>query len=50
MIKDEAPQSLESFYAQWVTGSDLPESRCCGFFVSFIDKKHIFNQNQQTQH
>ena len=20
---------------------DLPQSRCCGFFVSFIDKKHV---------
>ena len=32
-IPDEAPPL--------VPGIDLPQSRCCGFFVSFIDKKHI---------
>ena len=34
-IPDEAPPSLESFYPPWVAGIDLPQSRCCGFFVSF---------------
>ena len=37
-IPDEAPPSLESFYPPWVAGIDLPQSRCCGFFVSFINK------------
>ena len=37
-IPDEAPPSLESFYPPWVAGSDLPQSRCCGFFVSFTNK------------
>ena len=35
---DEAPPSLESFYPPWVAGIDLPQSRCCGFFVSFTNK------------
>ena len=35
---DEAPPSLESFYPPWVAGIDLPQSRCCGFFVSFTSK------------
>ena len=37
-IPDEAPPSLESFFSPWVTGIDLPQSRCCGFFVSFTNK------------
>ena len=37
-IPDEALPSLESFYPPWVAGIDLPQSRCCGFFVSFTDK------------
>ena len=37
-IPDEAPPSLESFYPPWVAGIDLPQSRCCGFFVSFTYK------------
>ena len=37
-IPDEAPPSLESFYPQWVAGIDQPQSRCCGFFVSFTNK------------
>ena len=37
-IPDEAPPSLESFYHPWVAGIDLPQSRCCGFFVSFTNK------------
>ena len=37
-IPDEAPPSLESFYPTWVAGIDLPQSRCCGFFVSFTNK------------
>ena len=37
-IPDEAPPSLESFYPPWVAGIDLPQSRCCGFFVSFTNK------------
>ena len=37
-IPDEAPRSLESFYPPWVAGIDLPQSRCCGFFVSFTNK------------
>ena len=37
-ISDEAPPSLESFYPPWVAGIDLPQSRCCGFFVSFTNK------------
>ena len=37
-IPDEAPPSLESFYPPWVAGIDLPQSRCCGFFVSFTIK------------
>ena len=37
-IPDEAPPSLESFYPPWVAGIDLPQSRCCGFFVSFPNK------------
>ena len=37
-IPDEAPLSLESFYPPWVAGIDLPQSRCCGFFVSFTNK------------
>ena len=38
MIPDEAPPSLESFYPPWVPGNDLPQSKCCGFFVSFTNK------------
>ena len=30
--------SLESFYPPWVAGIDLPQPRCCGFFVSFTNK------------
>ena len=37
-IPEEAPPSLESFYPPWVAGIDLPQSRCCGFFVSFTNK------------
>ena len=37
-IPDEAPPSLESFYPPWVAGIDLPQSRCCGLFVSFPNK------------
>ena len=37
-IPDEAPPSLESFYPPWVAGIDLPQSSCCGFFVSFTNK------------
>ena len=37
-IPDEAPPSLESFYPPWVAGIHLPQSRCCGFFVSFTYK------------
>ena len=37
-IPDEALPSLESFYPPWVAGIDLPQSRCCGFFVSFTNK------------
>ena len=37
-IPDEAPPSLESLYPPWVAGIDLPQSRCCGFFVSFTNK------------
>ena len=37
-IPDEALLSLESFYPPWVTGIDLPQSRCCGFSVSFTNK------------
>ena len=37
-IPDEAPPSLELFYPPWVAGIDLPQSRCCGFFVSFTNK------------
>ena len=37
-IPDEAPPSLESFYPPWVAGIDLPQPRCCGFFVSFTNK------------
>ena len=37
-IPDEAPPSLVSFYPPWVVGIDLPQSRCCGFFVSFTNK------------
>ena len=38
---DEAPSRLESFYPPWVAGIDLPQSRCCGFFDSFIDKAYF---------
>ena len=38
-IPDEAPPSLESFYPPWVADIDLPQSRCCGFFVSFTNKQ-----------
>ena len=37
-IPDEAPSSLESFHPPWIAGIDLPQSRCCGFFVSFTNK------------
>ena len=37
-IRDEAPPSLESFYPPWVAGIDLPQSMCCGSFVSFTNK------------
>ena len=37
-ISDEAPPSLESFYPPWVADIHLPQSRCCGFFVSFTNK------------
>ena len=37
-IPDEAPPSLELFYPPWVAGIDLPQSRCCGLFVSFTNK------------
>ena len=37
-IPDEAPPSLESFYPPFVAGIDLPQSSCCGFFVSFTNK------------
>ena len=37
-IPDEATPSLESFYPPFVAGIDLPQSRCCGFFVSFTNK------------
>ena len=37
-IPDEAPRSMESFYPPWVAGIDLPQSRCCGFLVSFTNK------------
>ena len=37
-IPDEAPPSLESFYPPWVACIDLPQSRCCGFFISFTNK------------
>ena len=40
-IPDEAPPSLESFYLPWVAGIDLPQSRCCGFFVSFTIKVYF---------
>ena len=40
-IPDEAPPSLESFYPPWVAGIDLPQSRCCGFFVSFTIKVYF---------
>ena len=43
-IPDEAPPSLESFYPPWVAGIDLPQSRCCGFFVSFT------NEAQEHRH
>ena len=39
-IPGEAPPSLESFYPPWVAGIDLPQSRCCGFLVSFTNE-HI---------
>ena len=32
-IPEEAPPSLESFYPPWVAGINLPQLRCCGFFV-----------------
>ena len=37
-IPDEAHPSLESFYPPWIADIDLPQSRCCGFFVSFTNK------------
>ena len=40
-IPDEALPSLESFYPPWVAGIDLPQSRCCGFFVSFNNKHTV---------
>ena len=41
-IPDEVLSNLESLYPAWVVGIDLPQSRCCGLFVSFIDEKHIW--------
>ena len=37
-IPDSAEPRLQSFYPPWVAGIDLPQSRCCGFFVSFTNK------------
>ena len=37
-IPDKAPPSLKSFYPPFVTGINLLQSRCCGFFVSFTNK------------
>ena len=37
-IPDEALPSLESFYPPWVAGIGVPQSKCCGFLVLFIDK------------
>ena len=36
MIPEEP--RLESFYPPWVAGIDLPQSRCCGFFVLSTNK------------
>ena len=38
MIPVEALMRLQSFYSPWVAGIDIPQSRCCGLFVSFSDK------------
>ena len=46
-IPDEAPPSLESFYPPWVAGIDLPQSRCCGFFVSFTIKVYFKVKTQE---
>ena len=40
-IPDEAPPILCSFYHPWVADIDLLQSRNCGFFVPFTDKKRI---------
>ena len=40
-IPDSAEPRLESFYPPWVAGIDLPQSRCCGFFVSFTNKHKL---------
>ena len=40
-IPDEAPPSLKSFYPPWVAGIDLPQSRWCGFLVSFTNKHKL---------
>ena len=37
-IPGEAPSSLESLYPPWVAGVNLPQARCCGFFVLFTNK------------
>ena len=38
-IPDEALPSMDSFYPPWVVVIDLPQSRCCGFFVLFTNKQ-----------
>ena len=38
-IPDEALPSMDSFCPPWVAVIDLPQSRCCGFFVLFINKQ-----------
>ena len=37
-IPDSAEPRLELFYPPFVAGIDLPQSRCCGFYVSFKNK------------
>ena len=46
-IPAEAPPNLESFYPPFVAGIDLPQSRCCGFFVSFTNKHKDFEVKTQ---
>ena len=46
-IPGEAPPSLESFYPPWVAGIDLPQLRCCWFFVSFTIKMVYFKVKRQ---